>query len=87
MVRCKYYILHQGGKDIDINRIDGAPDPTAGGDGSNDETTWHFNEDKAREQITEYLAQQNVSFYSANKHLGSMFSKVSYLNFRFTISG
>ena len=30
-----------------------------------------------KEQIKEYLAQQNVSFYSANKHLGSMFSKVS----------
>ena len=38
---------------------------------------WHLNEEEAREQVKEYLAQQNVSFYSANKHLGAMFAKVS----------
>ena len=63
---------------MDINRIAGAPDPTAGGNGDTDENVWHLNEDEAREQIKEYLAQQNVSFYNANKHLGSMFSKVNF---------
>ena len=66
----------QGGKDSEINRIAGAPDPTAGGNGASDENVWHLDEDEAREQIKEYLSQQNVSFYNANKHLGSMFSKV-----------
>ena len=63
---------------MDINRIAGDPDPTAGGNGDTDENVWHLNEDEAREQIKEYLAQQNVSFYNANKHLGSMFSKVIF---------
>ena len=71
------YSNSQGGDDIDINRISGAPDPTAGGNGTTDDNVWHLDENEAKEQIKEYLAQQNVSFYSANKHLGSMFSKVS----------
>ena len=70
------YFYEQGGKDTDINRIAGAPDPTAGGNGDTDENVWHLDEDEARDQIKEYLSQQNVSFYNANKHLGSMFSKV-----------
>ena len=69
----------KGGNDMDINRISGAPDPTAGGNASTDDNVWHLDENEAREQIKEYLAQQNVSFYSANKHLGSMFAKVREL--------
>ena len=70
---------------MDINRISGAPDPTAGGNGDTDENVWHLDEDEAREQIREYLAQQNVSFYNANKHLGSMFSKVNSFTLHFMI--
>ena len=34
--------IQKGGDDVDINRIAGAPDPTAGGNGSNEENVWHL---------------------------------------------
>ena len=60
-----------------MNRMAGAPDPTAGGTTNTEENVWHLDEDEAGEQVREYLAQQNVSPHSANRYLTAMFAKVS----------
>ena len=60
-------------KKSDINRIQGAPDPTAGSDAA-DQDVWHFDETQVRDQVKTCLAQGG--YYNANKQLVSMFSKV-----------
>ena len=61
-------------KQSEINRIQGAPDPTAGSDAAETDA-WHFDEVQVREQVKTCLAQGG--YYNANKQLVSMFSKVS----------
>ncbi|UYV76455.1 ZSWIM6 [Cordylochernes scorpioides] len=56
-----------------INRISGAPDPTAGAP-AEEEHSWHLDEEQVSEQVRTYLSQG--SYYSANKQLNSLFSKV-----------
>ena len=60
-----------------MNRMAGAPDPTAGGNTNTEENHWHLDEAEAGEQVREYLAQQNVNPHSANRYLTAMFAKVS----------
>lgn len=57
-----------------INRIAGAPDPTAGA-AADDAHAWHLDETQVCEQVRAYLLQSG--YYNANKHLNSLFSKVS----------
>lgn len=57
-----------------INRIAGAPDPTAGA-AADDAHAWHLDEAQVCEQVRAYLLQSG--YYNANKHLNSLFSKVS----------
>lgn len=59
----------------EINQIPGAPDPTAGAS-ADDEHSWHLDEEQVCEQVKSYLSQG--AYYNANKHLNSLFSKVSY---------
>lgn len=56
-----------------INRIAGAPDPTAGA-AADDAHAWHLDEGQVCEQVRAYLLQSG--YYNANKHLNSLFSKV-----------
>ncbi|GFT99338.1 zinc finger SWIM domain-containing protein 5 [Nephila pilipes] len=56
-----------------INRIAGAPDPTAGAP-ADEEHSWHLDEEQVGEQVRTYLSQG--SYYSANKQLNCLFSKV-----------
>lgn len=59
----------------EINRIAGAPDPTAGGTSDPSEPhTWHLDEFQVQEQVRSYLAQGG--YFNANKQLSSMFAKV-----------
>lgn len=39
-----------------INRISGAPDPTAGG-AADDDNAWHLDESQVSEQVRTYLSQ------------------------------
>ncbi|CAG0917616.1 unnamed protein product [Notodromas monacha] len=57
----------------EINRIQGAPDPTAGSS-AEAEHSWHLDEEQVCEQVRSYLSQG--SYYSANRQLQAMFSKV-----------
>jgi hypothetical protein len=57
----------------EINRIAGAPDPTAGSN-AEDENTWHLDESQVRDQVKNYLSQGG--YYNSNKQLASMFAKV-----------
>ncbi|XP_043244251.1 zinc finger SWIM domain-containing protein 4-like [Amphibalanus amphitrite] len=57
----------------EINRIQGAPDPTAGAS-ADAENSWHLDEDQVREQVKSYLSQGG--YCSSNKQLNSMFAKV-----------
>lgn len=59
----------------------GAPDPTAGAP-ADEEHSWHLDEEQVGEQVRTYLSQG--SYYSANKQLNCLFSKVSDF-FSFTI--
>lgn len=52
----------------------GAPDPTAGAP-ADEEHSWHLDEEQVGEQVRTYLSQG--SYYSANKQLNCLFSKVS----------
>ncbi|XP_023225369.1 zinc finger SWIM domain-containing protein 4-like [Centruroides sculpturatus] len=56
-----------------INRIAGAPDPTAGAP-ADEEHSWHLDEEQVSEQVRTYLSQGG--YYSANKQLNALFSKV-----------
>lgn len=56
-----------------INRIAGAPDPTAGAC-AEDEHSWHLDEDQVSEQVRNYLS---TAFPSATKQLNALFAKVS----------
>ena len=71
----------------DLNRVRGAPDPTAGdgpdaaaeddeqdGDDSQLQHQWHIDEEQIRQQIKAFLAQGG--YISANKQINSMFAKV-----------
>uniref|UniRef100_T1IH18 SWIM-type domain-containing protein n=1 Tax=Strigamia maritima TaxID=126957 RepID=T1IH18_STRMM len=57
----------------EINRIPGAPDPTAGAS-ADDDNSWHLDEEQVCEQVKSYLSQGG--YYNANKQLNSMFAKV-----------
>ncbi|KAG8441475.1 hypothetical protein GDO86_007004 [Hymenochirus boettgeri] len=57
----------------EINRVHGAPDPTAGA-GREDENCWHLDEEQIQEQVKQLLS--NGGYYGAGKQLLSMFSKV-----------
>ncbi|XP_047516674.1 zinc finger SWIM domain-containing protein 5-like [Pieris napi] len=56
-----------------INRICGAPDPTAGPP-PDAHHAWHLDEIQVCEQVRAYLLQG--TYYNANKQLNSLFSKV-----------
>jgi len=57
----------------EINRIPGAPDPTAGAS-ADDEHSWHLDEEQVCEQVRSFLSQGG--YYNVNKQLVSMFAKV-----------
>ncbi|XP_069804148.1 zinc finger SWIM domain-containing protein 4 isoform X3 [Dendropsophus ebraccatus] len=57
----------------EINRVHGAPDPTAGA-GREDDNCWHLDEEQIQEQVKQLLS--NGGYYGASKQLQSMFSKV-----------
>jgi len=56
-----------------INKIAGAPDPTAGAC-AEDDHTWHLDEEQVSEQVKMYLNQGG--YYNANKQLNALFAKV-----------
>lgn len=59
-----------------INRIAGAPDPTAGSC-AEDEHSWHLDEEQVSEQVKSYLAQpQHAQLVRSNKQLNALFAKV-----------
>lgn len=60
-------------KTSEINRLPGAPDPTAGA-GADDESCWHLDAEQVRQQVRNYLSQGG--YYGSGKHLLSMFAKV-----------
>ncbi|XP_069460474.1 zinc finger SWIM domain-containing protein 4 [Ambystoma mexicanum] len=57
----------------EINRVHGAPDPTAGA-GIQDDNCWHLDEEQIQEQVKQLLS--NGGYYGASKQLQSMFNKV-----------
>ncbi|KAK2170592.1 hypothetical protein NP493_1146g00007 [Ridgeia piscesae] len=57
----------------EINKLAGAPDPTAGAS-IGDENSWHLDEEQVREQVKTYLTQG--AYYNSSNHLSSMFTKV-----------
>ncbi|KAK6468779.1 zinc finger SWIM domain-containing protein 4-like [Huso huso] len=57
----------------EINRLNGAPDPTAGA-GIQDENCWHLDEEQVLQQVKQLLS--NGGYYGAGKQLQSMFNKV-----------
>ncbi|CAG2104938.1 unnamed protein product, partial [Medioppia subpectinata] len=59
-----------------INKIAGAPDPTAGAC-AEDEHSWHLDEEQVSEQVRSYLSQGG--YYNANKQLNALFAKVCAL--------
>jgi len=66
-----------------INRIAGAPDPTAGSS-AEDEHSWHLDEEQVSEQVKSYLAQ-GTTYYNSNKQLNALFAKVITFFYRFTL--
>lgn len=60
-------------KTSEINRLQGAPDPTAGAS-ADDESCWHLDAEQVRQQVRNYLLQGG--YYGSGKHLLSMFAKV-----------
>ena len=64
-------------KTSEINRLHGAPDPTAGA-GADDESCWHLDAEQVRQQVRNYLSQGG--YYGSGKHLLSMFAKVKKTN-------
>lgn len=60
-------------KTSEINRLPGAPDPTAGA-GAEEESCWHLDAEQVRQQVRNYLSQGG--YYGSGKHLLSMFAKV-----------
>ena len=63
-------------KTSEINRLNGAPDPTAGAS-VEDESCWHLDAEQVRQQVRNYLSQGG--YYGSGKHLLSMFAKVREL--------
>lgn len=59
---------------VEINNLDGAPDPTAGA-ATDDEHSWHLDESQVCEAVRSYLGQGN-NYYNGNKQLNSLFAKV-----------
>ncbi|CAB4065002.1 Zinc finger SWIM domain-containing protein 6,Zinc finger SWIM domain-containing protein 5,Zinc finger SWIM domain-containing protein 4,Probable E3 ubiquitin-protein ligase HERC4 [Lepeophtheirus salmonis] len=57
----------------EINRIPGAPDPTAGAD-AEDDNSWHLDESQIQDQVKSYLNQGSA--YITNKQMLPMFAKV-----------
>ncbi|EDO48139.1 predicted protein [Nematostella vectensis] len=60
-------------KSSEINRLSGAPDPTAGAS-VNDENCWHLDAGQVRDQVRSYLSPGGHS--NSGRHLLSMFAKV-----------
>lgn len=60
----------------EINLLQGAPDPTAGG-ALEDESRWHLDAEQVQEQVKAYLSQGG--FTNNGKQLHSMFAKVKHL--------
>lgn len=58
-----------------INKIAGAPDPTAGAC-AEDEHSWHLDEEQVSEQVKSYLSQG--SYCNINKPLNALFAKVIF---------
>ncbi|XP_029837511.4 zinc finger SWIM domain-containing protein 5 [Ixodes scapularis] len=56
-----------------INRIAGAPDPTAGASAEEDHS-WHLDEEQVSEQVRAFLSQGG--YYMVSKQLNALFSKV-----------
>ncbi|XP_074640824.1 zinc finger SWIM domain-containing protein 5-like [Tubulanus polymorphus] len=56
-----------------INKLAGAPDPTAGAS-IDDDNSWHLDEEQVQEQVKSYLTQGG--YYSSSNQLNSMFAKV-----------
>ncbi|XP_015278338.1 PREDICTED: zinc finger SWIM domain-containing protein 4-like, partial [Gekko japonicus] len=56
----------------EINRVHGAPDPTAGA-GIEDANCWHLDEEQIQEQVKQLLS--NGGYYGASQQLQSMFNK------------
>ncbi|KAK7601487.1 hypothetical protein V9T40_008928 [Parthenolecanium corni] len=56
----------------EINRIPGAPDPTAGAS-ADDDHTWHLDEEQVCERVKAYL---QGGYFNSNKPLHSLFAKV-----------
>ncbi|XP_071448668.1 zinc finger SWIM domain-containing protein 5-like [Hetaerina americana] len=57
----------------EMNRIPGAPDPTAGASADEDQS-WHLDEEQVCKQVKAHLAQGE--FYDTNRELNSLFTKV-----------
>uniref|UniRef100_A0A8C4T7T4 Zinc finger SWIM-type containing 4 n=1 Tax=Erpetoichthys calabaricus TaxID=27687 RepID=A0A8C4T7T4_ERPCA len=57
----------------EINRLNGAPDPTAGA-GIEDDNCWHLDEEQVLQQVKQLLS--NGGYYGASKQLQCMFNKV-----------
>ncbi len=66
--------LLRGGDSSRMNRLEGAPDPTAGAAADEGEAEWHLDEAEVRAQVRAALAQGGYA--GAAKQLGAMFSKV-----------
>lgn len=60
----------------EINLLQGAPDPTAGG-AVEDENRWHLDAEQVQQQVKAYLSQGNCT--NNGKQLHSMFTKVCIL--------
>ena len=58
----------------DINRVNGAPDPTAGAGADEGDSAWHLDREQVRRQVGAALAQGGYA--GAAKQLGAMFAKV-----------
>jgi len=60
-------------KTSEINRLHGAPDPTAGAS-AEEESCWHLDAEQVRQQVRNYLSQGG--YHGSGKYLLSMFAKV-----------
>ena len=71
-----------------INRLPGAPDPTAGGS-LDDDYSWHLDEEQVQRLVKNCLAQG--AYCNHNEHLSSIFDKASisiiiYKNYKTNIA-
>ena len=66
----------------EINLLQGAPDPTAGG-AVEDENRWHLDAEQVQQQVKAYLSLGNCT--NNGKQLHSMFTKVNCILYMFSI--